>query len=52
MEEKQLDRIERKLNFLLVKLGGMETFGKEYRGWNGLSAYEAIMRKDPNYLKP
>lgn len=50
----QLDRIERKLNFLIIvasKPDWWRMFGDKYQGWNALSAFEDIIQNDPTYLK-
>ena len=59
MDKKQADRIERKLNFLILISGyggdWWKGFGADYKGWNAMSAYKDIMEKADkeggNYLK-
>lgn len=55
MKEKQLDRIERKLNYLILvsaRPDFWKGFSGNYKDWNALSAYEDMMEKNPSYLKP
>lgn len=53
----QLDRIERKLNYLIIVAARRDywtAFNPAYEGWNALSAFEDMMKKPENaeYLKP
>ncbi|TQF41149.1 hypothetical protein UNPF46_08490 [Bradyrhizobium sp. UNPF46] len=55
MNQEQLDRIEQKLNLIIILAGRGQAgsiFGPHYDGWNALSAFEEVLKEKPNYLKP
>jgi hypothetical protein len=54
MNQEQLDRIEQKLNLVILLAGRGQAgsiFGSAYDGWNALSAFEEILKTTPDYLK-
>lgn len=56
MDKEQLDRIERKLNYLMLvsaRHDFWQAFGEKYQGWNAASAYDDLIKQpgNENYLK-
>lgn len=54
MDKDQLDRIERKLNYVILVAARPDfwrMFEGDYKGWNALSAFDDIIKKKPDYLK-
>lgn len=55
MEKKQANRIEQKLNLIIILAGRGQAgslFGQKYEGWNTLSAFEEVLKEKPDYLAP
>ena len=55
-KETQMDRIERKLNYLILvsaRPDFWKMFSGNYKGWNALSAYDNLISRPENkdYLK-
>jgi hypothetical protein len=54
MNQQQADRIEQKLNLIIILAGrdrAATMFGEKYVGWNMLSAFEDYLKTSPDYLK-
>lgn len=54
MNQEQLNRIEQKLNLVIILAGRGQAggiFGAAYEGWNALRAFEEVLKTKPDYLK-